>query len=131
MGTTREEEMSKEQYEEAMKEIGDFYEYGKIPKEEAIKTVIKALEQERNIGSVYQKGLDDAWECAKKIACREAGGGIPWCDMQKIFVDFSAGVSAIFENNSASEAMQKIKEYEEEKKKSRKEKSRRRVPSRR
>lgn len=53
----------------------------------------------------YQKGLNDAWECARKIYSLSAGAII------NIFGGCSTWV-----NYSASEAITKIKEYEEKKK---------------
>lgn len=61
----------------------------------------------------YQQGLDDAWECAKKIALNLCDGGIDVSILSRIF-----GVSGdvpfkILKNFSAQEAIGKIKEYEE------------------
>ncbi len=56
----------------------------------------------------YQRGLNDAWECAKKIAERED-------DMRNCFHDIAP--AEIFGKYSASEAIAKIKEYEDKSKK--------------
>lgn len=53
----------------------------------------------------YQRGLKDAWECAKKIA------GMKWEDCEKLFN--LANLSNIIFDFTAQEAMQKIKDYEE------------------
>lgn len=51
----------------------------------------------------YVKGLNDAWECARKIANRED-------EMREIFHDIAP--TEIFMKSSASEAICKIKMYE-------------------
>ena len=58
----------------------------------------------------YRDGLNDAWECAKKIVCTDS------CDrkMNNIFDDdFYYAKTNILNKYSASEAISKIKEYEE------------------
>ena len=59
----------------------------------------------------YQKGLDDAWECARKLMLSSyVDGGIASTEIVKIF-----GVRPYYtlKDFSASEAIAKIKEYEE------------------
>ena len=63
----------------------------------------------------YQKGLDDAWECARKINCIPSDGGISGIELDDIFYTDSNCV--IMKNFSASEAMARIKAYEEDKNK--------------
>lgn len=63
----------------------------------------------------YEEGLEDAWECARKIILRTDKGGIDAKDLFKIFDIRSA--SGILESVSINEAMQKIKEYERQKQK--------------
>jgi len=58
--------------------------------------------------SEYERGLNDAWECAKKIA---ADNGLNYDELEKIFGYQS--ITAIFGRFSASEAVAKIKEYED------------------
>ena len=59
----------------------------------------------------YQRGLDDAWEAAKKI---ELDDGI---DMNTLCTIFGYGCSdSIIRNYSASEAIEKLKAYEEKQK---------------
>lgn len=55
--------------------------------------------------SAYQRGLEDAWKCAKDITEMSSA------EMTKIFGE--AYQSKIFEKFTAAEAMQKIKDYEE------------------
>ena len=62
----------------------------------------------------YQKGLDDAWDCAKKIVLSEGDGGLTVTELLKIF-----GTNLhrdVLLNESPSEAISKIKAYEEKKK---------------
>lgn len=60
--------------------------------------------------SEYRRGLNDAWECAKKIATSD---GLEYDDLEQIFG--YRGYDPIFGGFSASEAIAKIKEYEEKK----------------
>ena len=61
----------------------------------------------------YQRGLNDAWECARKICLEDDDGGIPAsvindifsvCNYRNALMDFSV-----------SEAIEKIRQYEQEK----------------
>lgn len=61
----------------------------------------------------YQKGLSDAWEAAKKIVLSVDEGGLSVQDLSKIFE--SEGSHYVLRKYSASEAINKIKEYEEKK----------------
>lgn len=61
----------------------------------------------------YQKGLDDAWEAARRISILESDGGYSWKEMKSIFGTDSA--SEIYMRHTASEAINKIKAYEEKK----------------
>ena len=56
----------------------------------------------------YQRGLNDAWECARKIA------SMPTDVTEPLFNQF--GLHNIMANVSASEAIAKIKKYEENQK---------------
>lgn len=60
----------------------------------------------------YQKGLDDAWECARKINCTLNDGGIKYNELYDIFGMINQHI--IMHQFSASEALEKIKSYEEE-----------------
>lgn len=63
--------------------------------------------------TAYERGLNDAWECARKMMLSDEDGGIALSDILKIFgmTQYSA-----IKSFSASEAMDKIKEYEEKQK---------------
>ena len=62
--------------------------------------------------SEYERGLNDAWECAKKIV---ADTGLNYEELGEIF-GYTA-MDTIFGNFSASEAIARIKEYEGRQKK--------------
>ena len=64
-------------------------------------------------------GLDKAWECARKILYSVDFGGYTCGELEKIFdiEEITDGVE-IFKKFSASEAITRIKKYEEEKQKS-------------
>lgn len=55
----------------------------------------------------YQRGLSDAWEAARKIA------NMPYNEEEKAF---GSGGWAFIEKHTASEAIEKIRQYEQEKK---------------
>lgn len=63
----------------------------------------------------YEDGLNEAWECTRKIACTPEKGGYTWSALEQIFNTRS--LSNIINTYTASEAISKIKEYEEEQKK--------------
>ena len=58
-----------------------------------------------DIDEAYQRGLEQAWKCGKRIANETS------VILSKIFGEISP--SAVFQQYSPQEAMQKIKEYEE------------------
>lgn len=61
----------------------------------------------------YESGLNDAWECARKMMLSDEDDGIALSDILKIFgmTQYSA-----IKRFSASEAIAKIKEYEDKQK---------------
>lgn len=60
----------------------------------------------------YQRGLEDAWECVKKITYEKTEGGFDFKELKEIF-DGRILLSEILVNYSATKAMKKIREYEE------------------
>ena len=62
----------------------------------------------------YKKGLNDAWEAARKICGVPADGSLTLGGAQDIFGTIV--VSEIFKRNTPFEAISKIREYEEKKK---------------
>lgn len=74
---------------------------------------IQAEKDLREVGERhYQKGLSDAWEAARKIAISEESGGLTCREMQRIFC--TDETDEIFDM-SASEAIERIHQYEQEK----------------
>jgi len=63
----------------------------------------------------YQQGLKDAWECARKIGGAVHYGGLNTDTLHEIF-GWDKSVLTILSTYSASEAIAKIKEYEEKQK---------------
>lgn len=72
----------------------------------------RCIEEEFQNTNKYECGLNDAWEAAKKIVCTE---GYNWTELENMFN--SRTLSKIFNTYTASEAIEKIKEYKEEQKK--------------
>lgn len=64
----------------------------------------------------YEDGLNEAWECAKKIEAPTVEGGLSGQELAQIFKD-GATLYKVFKNYSAREAVTRIKEYEEEQQK--------------
>lgn len=72
------------------------------------KKAFDLLESERN--SEYQRGLNEAWEAARKIVCDDS---FDWNTLMRIFD--SRSFEVIFGNFSASEAVARLRAYEENK----------------
>lgn len=72
---------------------------------------IRADAEQELAYKAYQRGLNDAWEAARKIYLPTEYGGIHADVKRQIFNNTSA--SGIFEKVSASEAIEKIRQYEE------------------
>lgn len=59
----------------------------------------------------YEQGLNDAWEAAMKIVLEKPNGGLSPNELIMIFgLD---GICSVFSNNTAAEAISKIKAYEQ------------------
>ena len=65
--------------------------------------------------AMYQKGLKDAWECARKIVLPGDVSGIYLADLEEIF-DRSS-LQDVIKDYSPSEAIEKIQKYEQKKEK--------------
>lgn len=63
---------------------------------------------------IYQRGLNDAWEAAGKLILNPNEGGITVTDLFAIFGERS--IQSAFKSCSASEAITKLKAYEEKQK---------------
>lgn len=66
----------------------------------------------------YEEGLNNAWECAKKLRHMDYSMLYKVFDGDNVVIHGiqMKGLEAVFEKYSASEAMAKIKEYEEKQK---------------
>lgn len=71
-------------------------------------------DREKAIKEAYQKGLDDAWKCAKKISLHCNDGGYSHKELRDIFAESSW--EDVIKHMSVSEAIAKVKEYEEKQK---------------
>ena len=60
-------------------------------------------DRDDNLQEMYEKGLNEAWECARKITNRDI-------DTEEVFGDIP--LMFIFRKYTASEAINKIKEWE-------------------
>lgn len=63
------------------------------------------------VNEFYEQGLVDAWKAARKIAISEESGGLTCREMQRIFC--TDETDEIFDM-PASEAIEKIRQYEQE-----------------
>lgn len=66
------------------------------------------------VDEAYRKGLDDAWEAAKKIVLNPDEGGTNLPDLFAIFGNSS--MQNVFRNYSASQVIAKLEAYEEKQK---------------
>ena len=88
------------------------YNKGYADKTNNIEVCSKIAKDIQNEG--YQRGLDDAWEAAKKIVLSPDEGGTSLPDLFAIFDNGS--MQSVFRNYSASEAIAKLKDYKEKQK---------------
>jgi hypothetical protein len=75
-----------------------------------IKSGLKA-DVQKKADDAYQAGLNDAWEAAQKVVCKTTAGGMSLDTLKEIF-----GVQspvAIMQSNTAQQAIDKIKAYED------------------
>lgn len=93
-----------------------------IKENQTIKNILgnqnNKLSQVRNYVSAdfeepYQRGLDDAWECARRISLDVREGGIDAEELLVLFGTYS--IHDILRRCSAQEAIAKIAEYEKQK----------------
>jgi hypothetical protein len=76
------------------------------------KKAFDLLDAERD--SEYQRGLDDAWKAARKIALYRDEGGTSILDLTEIFD--CCTIQQVFRRYTVSEAIAKLKAYEEKQK---------------
>lgn len=70
-----------------------------------------AVEMKKEIGDAYKKGVEDAWEAARKIVLVESDGGLSSGELHDIFG--SSWGNRILRDTAPLEAIEKIREYEE------------------
>lgn len=78
--------------------------------------VVSKVNERKAIEEAYQKGLDDAWECAKRIALTKTDVNCPYftvAELEKIF-GYSS-LQSVFDTYSALEAVEKVKVHEQQK----------------
>ena len=68
------------------------------------------IEERKN--EAYQRGLNDAWEAARKIALNKEDGGLDTEAYCETF-GYGKGIGAVLKTFSASKAIEKIRQYEE------------------
>ena len=110
--------------EETLKEIDEVIKYNKAARGAEVTELFKDATRKSNdvlahvrryIGgySEYERGLNDAWELAKKIDCYPIDGGWGYDELHVIFDSYNT--SEIFKNHTYQEALVKVKEYEKKK----------------
>lgn len=72
---------------------------------------LNIAEPSKNQQEAYQRGLADAWEAARKISLAKIDGGFSWESMNNMFGTDSP--SKIYKTFTASEAIEKIRQYEQ------------------
>ena len=65
----------------------------------------------QQIEDAYTKGLNDAWECARKIVLDTGDGGLGVCGRNEVF-GLGDLAYPIINTHTASEAIEKLREYE-------------------
>lgn len=91
----------------------DGYEYG-YRDGQNIEQSNAAITKEEVAKMEYERGLNDAWECARKFVLSKTCGGLELYEIEKIFD--TGNYLEIIKDFSASECIAKIKEYEEKQK---------------
>ena len=81
----------------------------KTNNDEVCKQIAKDIQDE-----AYQRGLDEAWKAARKISVIELNGGLTGKELMKIYGTMD--IHKIYDDNTASEAIEKLKAYEEKQK---------------
>lgn len=73
-----------------------------------------SLDVKQRVEGAYQKGLDEAWKAARRISVIELNGGLAGKELMKIYGTMD--IHKIYDDNTASEAIEKLKAYEEKQK---------------
>lgn len=73
-----------------------------------------SLDVKQRVEGAYQRGLEDAWEAARKIFGDVDSGGLTLNVLNEVFG--TKGYSFILQENTAQEAITKLKAYEDKQK---------------
>lgn len=104
--------VAREELEDAQKQVEEAYQRG-YDKGYADKTNNDEVGKEL-AKDIYQRGLDAAWEAARKMVLSVDEGGLSVHNLTKIFGSESSRYA--FRKYSASEAIEKLKAFEEKQK---------------
>ena len=72
-----------------------------------------SLDVKQRVEGAYQRGLEDAWETAKKIFGYEIDGGLDIDELKKAFGSDVYCTADIIRTNTAEQAIAKLKAYED------------------
>lgn len=73
-----------------------------------------ALDSKPDADEAYERGLNEAWEAAKKIVDIPIRGGLTRMELEELFGCGDCRIA--MQQNTASEALAKLRDYEEKKK---------------
>lgn len=90
-----------------------FDDYGLDSLHQAITPAEDGLVDKAEVAEAYNKGLQDAWELARKIVLDVSKGGIPERNMRSMFGE-KWTVSDILKNYTPQEVLAKLEAYEKE-----------------
>lgn len=77
------------------------------------RTLGQLPELEKGLKAEYQRGLEDAWECARRLLFNVEDGGMSTSELCEIFHRY--GSYSILKDYSVQEVMKRIEEYEKQK----------------
>lgn len=77
------------------------------------RTLGQLPELEKGLKAEYQRGLEDAWECARRLLFTVEDGGMSTSELCEIFHRY--GSYSILKDYSVQEVMKRIEEYEKQK----------------
>ena len=89
--------------------------YGQL-QDEAYKRGINdgSLDVKQRVEGAYQRGLDDAWEAARKVALNSNDGGLSIEKLDEIFDRYT--LQQVLKEYTAKQAIEKLQAYEEKQK---------------
>lgn len=77
------------------------------------RTLGQLPELEKGLKAEYQRGLEDAWECSRRLLFNVEDGGMSTSELCEIFHRY--GSYSILKDYSVQEVMKRIEEYEKQK----------------